>query len=169
MNRLMAGFLADVSKGQHNPKTPAAALEDTQAAVKLVRERAAEWKIDPKRVGVIGFSAGALMAVSDAVAPDRAGRADFIGSLYGQLVPQPVPSDASPMFAAMASDDPLSGQGGFELITAWQKANRPVELHLYAKGGHGFSLRHQGTTSDLWPEQFHAWMKAQGFLGAPGK
>jgi hypothetical protein len=73
------------------------------------------------------------------------------------------------MFAGMASNDPLSGQGGFDVITAWQKAGRSVELHLYAQGGHGFGIRQQGTTSDLWAEQFYAWMKAQGLLGAVAK
>ena len=60
-------------------------------------------------------------------------------------------------------------QGGFDVITAWQKAGRSVELHLYAQGGHGFGIRQQGTTSDLWAEQFYAWMKAQGLLGAAAK
>lgn len=55
------------------------------------------------------------------------------------------------------------------MITAWQKAGRSVELHLYAQGGHGFGIRQQGTTSDLWAEQFYASIKAQGLLGAAAK
>ncbi|MBS1669731.1 MAG: hypothetical protein JST58_20345 [Bacteroidetes bacterium] len=92
------------------------------------------------------------MAVKDAISADTTERANFVGSMYGQLVLYPVPKDAPPLFIAMASNDPLSVQGGFELINDWQKAGRSVELHLFAEGGHGFGILKQGTTSNLWIE-----------------
>lgn len=164
MQKLMQGFLAEVNSGYFQPQTPVVAQEDAAAAIKLIRSRASEWGVNPERVGIVGFSAGALIAVCNAVSSDSTSRANFIASLYGQLVLKPVPADAAPMFVAMASDDPLSGQGGFEVITAWQKAKRPVELHLYAQGGHGFGLRQQGKTSDSWGEQFVKWLKCLHFL-----
>lgn len=164
MQKLMSGFMDEINSGNFQPATPQFALEDSQAAVRLIRARAKEWNIDPNRVGLLGFSAGALIGVSNACTTDPSGRADFIGSLYGQLVLKPVPSDAPPLFIAMASDDPLSGQGGFEVITAWQKAGRSVELHLYSQGGHGFGIPKKGTTSDLWTEQFLTWMAAENML-----
>ena len=158
--------MKEINSGNFQPQTPQAAHEDAKAAIKLIRSRAFEWKIDPSRVGIVGFSAGALIAVSNALITDISSRANFIGSIYGQLVLKPVPVDAPPMFAGMASNDPLSGQGGFDVITAWQKAGCSVELHLFANGGHGFGIRQQGTTSDIWKDEFLFWMKSIGMLNA---
>jgi acetyl esterase/lipase len=142
------------------------ALDDAQQALRLVRSRAAEWSVDPRRVGMIGFSAGAMTTLSTALRNDPAARADFIGTIYGPLGEVQVPHDAPPLFVAIAADDPLLGGGGFGLIKAWRDAKAPVELHYYERGGHGFGMRHQSLTSDLWVEQFYAWMQARGLLSA---
>ncbi len=68
------------------------------------------------------------------------------------------------MFAAIAFDDPLFPTMGFPIVDEWHKANRPVELHAYEKGGHGFGLGIPGTTTPLMLDQFVAWLDAEGFL-----
>jgi acetyl esterase/lipase len=115
------------------------AVEDGQAAVRLVRSRAAEWRIDPARVGMIGFSAGAIAALKVAIAPDIAARPDFVASIYGPADIGDVPTDAPPLFAAMAMDDQYASAKNGGLLTAWARAGRPVEAHFHESGGHGFS------------------------------
>ena len=142
------------------------AVADGQEALRIVRRRAAEWGVDPKHVGMVGFSAGAMTVLGVALkdAPDA--RPDFIAPIYGPMFAVDVPANAPPMFIARAADDPLLGLSGFALVDSWSKAGAPVELHVYEHGGHGFGASHQGTTSDLWIEQFYAWMKARGELGS---
>jgi acetyl esterase/lipase len=142
------------------------AVADGQEALRMVRRRAEEWGVDPKRVGMVGFSAGAMTVLAVALkdAPDA--RPDFIAPIYGPMFPVEPPANAPPMFIARAADDPLLGLGGFGLVDSWMKSGAPVELHVYEHGGHGFGASHQGTTSDLWIQQFYAWMKARGELDA---
>jgi acetyl esterase/lipase len=115
------------------------AVEDGQAAIRLVRRRAADWHLDPGRVGMIGFSAGAITALKVATAPDVAARPDFVASIYGPADIGDVPSDAPPLFAAMAMDDPYASANNGGLLTEWARAGRPVEAHFHESGGHGFS------------------------------
>ena len=134
------------------------AIDDGVAALKWVRERSAQWHIDPKRVGLVGFSAGAMTALQVTLSKDTP-RPAFVGLIYGPLAPVEVPSDAPPLFAALAADDPLFAHAGFGLIDNWRNAGHPVEFHLYQNGGHGFGM-HSKSTPALWPEEFLAWMKA---------
>jgi acetyl esterase/lipase len=145
------------------------ATEDAQAAMRLVRARAAEWHVDPARIGFMGFSAGAITTMGLAYADDPATRPAFIAPIYGGLGPpaKPVPKNPPPMWAAMAADDPLFGKTNFALIPAWEAEGGAVELHLYEKGGHGFGYPGRpGTTTLGWPDEFLAWMKARGLLTA---
>lgn len=145
--------------------TPPEALADAQAAVRMVRARAKEWGVDPGRVGFLGFSAGAMTALSVGLADDKTARPDFIAPIYGPLTPRPVPADAPPMFLAVALDDPLMARGkSLGLIDSWREAGRPVEAHLYGRGGHGFGLTHGGAASRLWIDEFYAWMTDRGLL-----
>lgn len=141
------------------------ALEDGIAAVRMVRQRAGEWGVDTKRVGMVGFSAGAMTAFSVTMANQPGARPDFIGLIYGPMAPATVPADAPPLFAAIAADDPLFGRSGFGLIDSWRQAGRSVEFHLYHAGDHGFGMRDVGTSATLWPEQFLAWMHSTKLLG----
>lgn len=145
------------------------ARDDAQAALRMIRGNAAKWGVDPKRVGMVGFSAGAMttMATTLANAPDA--RPDFIAPIYGFMVPVTPPPSPQPMFAALASDDMLFNKQGFGLVESWQKAGGSVELHYYQGGGHGFGSHKKGTTSDLWFDQFIAWMNAKGMLKAAAK
>jgi acetyl esterase/lipase len=142
------------------------ALDDAQTALRMVRKRAAEWSVDPKRVGMIGFSAGAMTTLATALRNDPTARAGFIGIIYGPLGTVEVPQPAPPLFAAIAADDPLIGTGDFGLIKSWRDAKAPVEFHLYEHGGHGFGMRKQSLTSDMWADEFYAWMKANKLLSA---
>ncbi len=164
MNRMMGGARPPADRPR--PATPPLALDDAQQALRMVRSRAAEWSVDPKRVGMIGFSAGAMTTLATALRNDPAARADFIGIIYGPLGSVEVPQPAPPLFAAIAADDPLIGTGDFGLIKSWRDAKAPVEFHLYERGGHGFGMRPLSTTSDLWAAQFHTWMKTRGYLSA---
>ncbi len=138
-------------------------LEDATAAFKMVRARAKEWNIDPKRVGMMGFSAGAGTTMA-ATLQSTENKPAFIAPIYGGLRSVDVPADAPPMFVALAADDPLFGKSDFGLISAWQKAGRPVEFHLYQNGGHGFGLGNPNRTSTGWFPQFMLWLEVNGFL-----
>ena len=145
--------------------TPPQALEDGVAALKLVRARAGEWKLDPRRVGMLGFSAGAMTTLSVTLQSRPDEMPAFIGLIYGPMAPAAVPSAAPPMFAAIAADDPLFGGDGFGLVENWRKAKVPVEFHLYQAGGHGFGIGKERTTTTGWLDSFHRWLDTNGFLG----
>jgi len=145
---------------------PQASVEDARAAVKLVRSRAAEWHVDSARIGFMGFSAGADLTLAVGLDSNPALRPNFIALIYGDLDALKVPPDAPPMFFALAADDPFLGKASFDLINSWRAAGRPIEFHLYEKGGHGFGMNQQGASSDLWIEEFYTWMKDRGELSA---
>ena len=162
----MAGYRAGGLSGNYAPATPDYAYEDMNAAVKLIRQRAGEFHAKPDKIGIVGFSAGALMAVYNAESAPSESKADFIASIYGQLVMREMPDKLPPMFVAMSSDDELSGQSGFEIIQAWQKRGI-VELHLYGQGGHNFGMGHKPFTNYLWPAEFLAWLRMIGVINQP--
>lgn len=137
---------------------------DAAAALALVRRDATRWGIDPQRVGMIGFSAGAMTARRVALDAQPGARPAFIGYIYGPQEAEPVPADAPPLFDALALDDPLFPADGFPIAAAWRAARRPVEIHAYQKGSHGFGLGRPGTTTTLMIDQFTAWLQMQGFL-----
>ncbi|SEL14112.1 Acetyl esterase/lipase [Sphingomonas palmae] len=143
---------------------PDAATADARAALRLMRARAAEWRVDPARVGVLGFSAGAMTALS-LVQPNKAdAHPDLIGAIYPSMKAMPVPADAPPLFIAMAADDPLFGRQGYDLAAGWRAADRPVELHVYQNGGHGFGMGREGATSRHWRRAFADWLALHGWL-----
>lgn len=138
--------------------------QDALAALALVRSRAGEWKIDPKRVGMIGFSAGAMTSLN-AVLEAKAGQGpDFFGYIYGPQAAVDVPARAPPMFNAIAYNDELFPMMGFPIAEAWHKATKRVETHAYGQGGHGFGSGRVGTTSMMMIDQFVAWLGMEGFL-----
>ena len=138
-------------------------VADARAAFALVRARASHWNVDRDRIGMLGFSAGAMLTMATTLtAPDA--KPAFIGNIYGPLAPLAVPADAPPMFVALAADDPLFGDGGFGLIDSWRQAKRPVEFHLYEQGGHGFGMYPKETTSTGWFDAFVRWMGMHGHL-----
>lgn len=156
--------------GRQRPQVGAAhslapQLADSRAAFALIRKRAAEWHVDPARVGMVGFSAGAMLTLQTALrAPET--KPAFIGIIYGPLEPVSVPADAPPMFVALAADDPLFGGRGMGLIQSWIAAKRPVEFHLYEQGGHGFGMYPKPTTSTGWFEAFVRWLDMHQMLNS---
>ena len=138
---------------------------DAVRAMILVRSRAADWGVDPHKVGFVGFSAGALLTLDVATDPDPAVRPDFAAPIYGALRAGRVPTpDAPPIFIAAATDDALLPGRSLPIYQAWVAAGRPAELHLYDKGGHGFGMEHQGDTSDHWIEDFGHWLTEHGWI-----
>jgi acetyl esterase/lipase len=138
-------------------------IADARAAFALIRKRSAEWHIDPRRIGMVGFSAGAMLTMATTLAGEDAKPA-FIGIIYGPLAPVTVPTDAPPLFIALAADDPFFANAGYGLIDSWKAAKRPVEFHLYEQGGHGFGMYLKETTSTGWFEAFARWMGMHGML-----
>ena len=140
-------------------------VEDASAAFALIRARAGEWGVDPDRIGMVGFSAGAMTTIATTLAVPET-RPAFIAPIYGPMEAVDVPADAPPMFVVLAADDRLFANRGFGLIEAWQRAGRPVEFHLYQNGGHGFGLGNPGKTSLGWFDAFMRWMDLNGWLQA---
>jgi acetyl esterase/lipase len=160
-------FAAELDRfiASHAPvRVNQASLDDGKRAVQLVRQRAASWGIRPDRVGLVGFSAGAIVTLRASIDGDASVRPDFAGIIYGPVTGEKVPAGAPPAFIALAANDELFAHGNYGLIGAWQKAGSKVEFHLYGEGDHGFGMRKQGTTSDLWFDEFLAWMRMRGLL-----
>lgn len=143
-------------------------VADAEQAIRLVRSRARQYAIAANRVGIIGFSAGAMATVDVALAKNPAVRPDFAVPMYGAVLTSEAPgADAPPLFIAAAQDDPqLPATNSAEIFERWTKAQRPAELHLYEKGGHGFGFRRHHVTADAWPAAFETWLSSHGFLPA---
>ena len=137
-------------------------VADANAAFALIRENAEKWKVDKDRIGMIGFSAGAMLTMTTTLSGGEAKPA-FIGSIYGGMNAVEVPADAPPLFVAIAADDPLFPVG-FGLVENWRKANRPVEMHYYEQGGHGFGMYQKATTSTGWFDAYVRWLEMHGYL-----
>lgn len=140
------------------------AVADGRRALQLVRGRSADFGVDPNKVAMVGFSAGAVLTVQAAVAKDPEERPDLAVVVYGGALSGPVPDDAPPALFIAAADDPLLG-----LLTgvhaAWQAAGRPTELHLYEQGGHGFGMQRRGLPVDSWPDRMWEWLESHRFSG----
>ena len=141
------------------------AVADAQAALGIVQANADTWGFDADKIGLLGFSAGAITALG-VTTSDMAGapKPDFVGYIYGPMTAIDVPENAPPMFAALAADDGLFAGQGFGLVEAWQSAGVPVELHYYQSGGHGFGSYKRGVPADGWFDQFVSWMAVQGLM-----
>jgi acetyl esterase/lipase len=144
------------------------AVADGLAAVTYVRQHASEWGVSPDRVGIIGFSAGGRVTAGVAFHYLPEGRPAFVAPIYagGEISKDvPVPADAPPMFVAAATDDQLGlAPESVALYERWTGAHKSAELHLYAKGGHGFGMRKQNLPTDHWIDRFTDWLELQGWL-----
>ncbi len=138
-------------------------IADANAAFALVRANAAKWHVDPDRIGMIGFSAGAMLTMATTLNSSEAKPA-FIGNIYGPLSAVDVPPDAPPLFVALAADDPIFGGTNFGLIESWHQAKHPVEFHYYEQGGHGFGMYQKTTTSTGWFDAYVKWLAMHGYL-----
>jgi acetyl esterase/lipase len=140
-----------------------AGADDGRRAIEVVRQRARDWDVDPGKIGMIGFSAGAFLVADVAVDP-RAAPLAFVAPIYGgETLGRPVPEDAPPLFTVIAQDDVLLHRVVERLYSDWTDAGRSAELHIYRRGDHGFGMVKQGAPSDKWIELFHDWLADQGF------
>lgn len=143
------------------------AVADGLAAVAFVRQHAADWGVSADRVGIIGFSAGGTVTTEVAFHYTPEDRPAFVAPIYGGglLKDAPVPADAPPMFIAAATDDNLGlAPQSVALYEKWTAAGKSAELHMYAKGGHGFGMRQHNLPTDHWIDRFADWLQLEGFL-----
>ena len=140
------------------------ALDDGVQAIKVVRAHAAEWGVSPDRVVFMGFSAGGMITEHTAIQQDVSSRPNYAAPIYGAYFPAvpPIPKDVPPFFIEMAEDDNLAGPQIIKFYDALKAAGYKPEFHLYEHGGHGWSMRKQGTTSDHWLDEFYWWLEAHG-------
>lgn len=169
----VAGFVLKyrLAKAEGSHYTVENSVEDAQQAIRLIRGRAAEWGIDPNRVGIVGFSAGGEIAARVETKADREGkRPDFAVIVYpgmNQGVLDQVTKDAPPTFLIVAGDDRSHVPGTVNFYLALEKAQVPAELHIYSRGGHGFGIRDSNhLPAASWPERVKDWMSDRGLLAA---
>lgn len=167
----------------------AAALQDAQRALGLVRHRAKEWGVDPQRIGVLGFSAGGHLAASLSTnyrersypvvdeADQTSCRPDFAVLIYpgyltvkeqgDKLAPDlPITTNTPPTFVAMTQDDPVRVENALGYSAALHQAKVPFELHVYPTGGHGYGLRRTKQAVTAWPDRLADWLKSRDLLGS---
>jgi acetyl esterase/lipase len=153
--------------------------QDAYRAIRLVRSRAAEWGVDPKRVGMLGFSAGgevvSLVAYGkgdgDPGAPDPIdrlnGKPDFQMLVYpGPLgIPEIIPPDAPPAFFLVANDDGAT-RNIVQLINKYRQARVSMEAHIYAQGQHAFNMGNRSKLTSIitWPQRMADWLSDNGWM-----
>lgn len=144
------------------------AIADGKMAITYVRTHASEYGISPDRIGIIGFSAGGTVATGVAYTYDRENRPDYVVPVYpyvGSFEKPGVPPDAPPMFIVAASDDMFGFQDHcVRLYEEWSKAGKSVEMHLYARGDHGFGMNKKNLPVDTWIERFADWLQMLGYV-----
>jgi acetyl esterase/lipase len=183
-----AHYWDDQCKCHITPKTPAA-LQDAQRTLRLVRFNANKWKIDPHKIGVIGFSAGGYMVAQTSTLFNRqtyppiddvdqvSPRPDFAFAFYpGHLWRDDEPpyrfdpdmkvtKDASPTFILQATNDPVDNvENSLSYYRELKNAHVKVELHLFAEGGHAFGIRPTHLPITHWPPIAEAWLRTIGVL-----
>lgn len=141
-------------------------VADAVQALALVRSRAQEWGVDPQRVGIVGFSAGARVAAGALLQADPAARPNFAAPIYGGLFGEEIqiPTDLPPVFAAVSADDPIALQSTLDLVMTLREAGASPEFHMFNAGGHGYGMNQQGFSSDHWIQSFYWWLEANGLL-----
>lgn len=171
-------------EGTPKDQPPPGALQDAQRAMSVVRARAAEWDVDPAKVGMLGFSAGGHLTAWTSTNFDKRSydpvddadkqscRPDFAIVVYPggavekgttDLKPQiRIGKDTPPTFLTMATDDPVNPDNCVAMYQALRKAGVPVEMHLYAAGGHGYGLRPSTRPASTWPDRCAEWMRSIG-------
>ncbi len=162
-------------------------LMDAQRAMGLVRSNAKDWGIDPKRIGILGFSAGGNLAGLTSTRFDErayeaiddvdrtSARPDFAALIYPAWLNKkgtvelenhvPVTAKTPPVFFAHAADDRIECEASVAFFLELKRHKVPAELHVYNSGGHGYGLRRTEFPVTSWPDRLQAWLKHRGFLG----
>jgi len=144
------------------------AMQDGLTAMKFVREHAADYKIDPDKIGFMGFSAGATVTMSVVYNSTDKDRPNFVAPIYAYekaIIGSAVPTVKTPIFIAAATDDDLGlASHSVHIYEKWVAAKQPAELHMYERGKHGFGMRQQNLPTDKWIDRFAEWLQMEGFL-----
>jgi acetyl esterase/lipase len=145
------------------------AMADGLAAIGYIRKNADKYGVNPRRVGIMGFSAGGTVASSVGFNYTAETRPDFVAPIYlgytWTIKDKGVPNDAPPIFILAATDDQFGlAPQSVDLYRDWTAAKKPAELHILAKGGHGFGMNKQNLPSDHWIDRFADWLDFQGLL-----
>ena len=154
--------------------------QDAERAMRIIRSRAADFKIDANRIGAMGFSAGGEVVALIAYnannvlknTTDEIDKTDaqpnfqiliYPGSLF---IPKEIKADAPPAFLLAANDDSCCSGPIIELLNGYRKANVPVEMHLYSKGGHAFNMGKRAKTNSLktWPQRLTDWFEDNNYF-----
>jgi acetyl esterase/lipase len=138
------------------------AVADGVQALKIVRQRAAEFGVEHAKVGIIGFSAGAGLTVGVALsdAPDRP---DFAAAIYGaDRADRPADGNAPPLFIVVSQNDPFRlAPDCIRLYQRWVDGGASADLHVFSEGGHGYGMRKLGLVCDQWPSLFERWLEKE--------
>jgi acetyl esterase/lipase len=147
------------------------ALQDGLAAVKYVRTNAGAYKINPHKIGFMGFSAGGTVTMSVIYSAGDDNRPDFVAPVYAYekaIIGSTVPSQKTPIFVCAASDDDLGlATHSVHIYEKWLAAGQPAELHMYGKGKHGFGTKKQNLPVDAWMERFFEWLSMEELIPRP--
>ncbi|HQB23424.1 MAG TPA: GDSL-type esterase/lipase family protein [Bacteroidales bacterium] len=143
------------------------AMKDGLAAISYVRKNAAEYGLNPNRIGFMGFSAGGTVALSVVFNSTSENRPNFLATIYpwiGELGGN-VPKEKTPAFLVVANDDHLElVPQSMKIYSKWKEADQPVEFHLYGRGGHGFGADKNYSPTDAWLSAFVNWLGGEGLL-----
>jgi acetyl esterase/lipase/lysophospholipase L1-like esterase len=143
------------------------AMKDGLAAISYVRKNAAEYGLNPNRIGFMGFSAGGTVALSVVFNGTSENRPNFLAAIYpwiGELGGT-VPKEKTPAFLVVANDDHLKlVPQSMKIYSKWKEADQPVEFHIYGKGGHGFGADMNYVPTDGWLSTFVNWLGGEGLL-----
>jgi len=143
-------------------------IADGRNAIAYVRKHVAEYNLDANRIGIIGFSAGGTVASSTLFGYTKENRPDFAAPIYPffpSAMIGSIANDAPPIFIVAASDDGLGlAPHSIDLYNKWLSTKHDAELHMYARGNHGFGMKKQNIPTDTWIERFYDWMGVQGLL-----
>jgi len=171
-----------LARDTNSPYKVEDAKADGERAMRLVRSRAAEWGIDPTRIGMMGFSAGG--EVVDMVAFDQtradpnakdvinrmSARPDFLIQIYPGpgFIPEEIPHDAPPIFLLAANDDMCCSPSVVKLLEGYRKAKVPVEAHILERGDHGFNMGNRSKLKSVntWPQRMADWLTDNNFFKA---
>jgi len=184
VNAILLKYRVPRRKGRPKHEAP---LQDVQRAFGIVRSHAKKWKIDPARIGILGFSAGGHLSATASTsyssrtydrvdaADDLACRPDFTILVYpaylvdrqtkSKLEPEiRIGKDTPPAFLVHAGNDGIPAEGSVQYYLALRRAGVKAELHIHPLGGHGFGLRTSDFPIHKWPVRCGEWMKSMGFL-----
>jgi len=186
---VLVKYRVPVRKGQERYLAP---LQDAQRALSLTRQHAKEWGIDPARIGIMGFSAGAHLSAVTSTSYDKRAyeavddadkqscRPDFVMLIYPAYLTVPkegdkiapelnITANTPPTFLLQTEDDAIRVECSVYYYLALKNAKVPAEMHLYPKGGHGYGLRATEQAVTSWPQRAEQWMRGLGVLKAAAK